>query len=1131
MSYYRRYQKPQDYKLPDKTLPVPKLSDFNGAQYYIRYKDEEHPNNDNTVFLRGIGNEKANVMFIAPSVFSEDASQISGEPGLLRSGAGLAFKRKCMDIGVDLNKEYFTTVCKYPLPLSFKNKPKSTDIKYCKPLLDEEIALVKPAIIVCLGKEAADFILNLKMSLRELEECWIYSQEYKCYVYIIDTIEKSYDNPELSEKLYLELKTLDRYYSALADDVSPKNIKQNYVKIEKEEDLKSWLSDMTAGGFKMFAVDCEWRGGTFVDGELRSVQFCWAPGKAVYLNFTDENARWMFDKPKKEIFKILADYFNNPEIKFIGHNFCADAVWLKNHIGIAYENKCYLDTMYAFQVADEYMDLKLEKLACKFTDMGRYDVDLLIWKKKNKGTAFNEIDGYGKIPTSILYPYGCGDVDATFRLASVALDRLDKDGTMQYYFNIRHPYVTESFADIMHTGIPIDSSDANRMRVAYLSCKVILEQLFHQKLLAEAKKLLFNKIKTFEYKVDKKEKYDEVIKAFNNISLSAEETSVMGKNMEASLSSFDEESDEENLKTEATASKKVSPTTTETLNKLTTIVKTNFGVKALMELLPFIEHYYRCKLCIFNHASAPDKMRWLFKVKCLTPIKTTKTNSEGAVKYWDEVEERDRSKYTWAVDKSVLQCYADEGDELAMLLLELTAVTTLTKTFLKGEDGGLQKFICSDGKLHPNLSCTESGRPRTFKPNILNIPKAVAQTTENGFRKMFKYLGLAEPENFDDISDESVEGYDEEKFNNVVNFVRKFFGIKETITIKDVLPRNIRWCFKAPKGYCFVDADYVSAEVFANAYLSNDKYLIDALTKPDYQFAMLKDPETGKEKRVRIAYIDEISLFSEDKKDLKLIHDINDPNLVRDENGELKHPKRDIYWELVESKYYMNTPREILEAEFNGHGRDVYRASGKVVNFSVAYGGGAKSITKKIELITKMKQSPDTGDRLITALEKQRPGCTAFKKKCEDLVTTQGYYQSPTGFKRHYVVPKADGFYSEHKINKIIAGLKREACNIPLQSLVADYLAVGTYKLNSSLKREGLEALVCLPFYDALYVVAKIKDRERVKQLIQECMSDTTYWDLAGGRLKLRLDFEVSKRLGNKPTKEELEEINNNEYN
>lgn len=82
--------------------------------------------------------------------------------------------------------------------------------------------------------------------------------------------------------------------------------------------------------------------------------------------------------------------------------------WLDHHVGIDMYRRISFDTMFAQHTLNEYADLKLERMAVRYTDLGRYDLELLLWKKAHK---FDEEDneGYGKVPdgtvSGILLPH------------------------------------------------------------------------------------------------------------------------------------------------------------------------------------------------------------------------------------------------------------------------------------------------------------------------------------------------------------------------------------------------------------------------------------------------------------------------------------------------------------------------------------------------------------------------------------------------------------------------------------------------------------------------------------------------------------------------------------------------------
>ena len=224
---------------------------------------------------------------------------------------------------------------------------------------------------------------------------------------------------------------------------------------------------VNADGDEILSVDGEWHGRQHIDGHLRSLQFAWTDSDAVYIKFRDEHNQFCFNMegaPSNEVVPIgttpswtedpppgLEDWAaslrldptilkfwnidedpdyasisqekrdelklyrqiggligkvtNRRNTKFVGHHYVADAVWMDRWLGLDVFGKCHLDTEFAQQTCDESSELKLERgISMKYTTLGRYDLDLVMWKKANKALCEN---GYGYIPDKILIPYAC----------------------------------------------------------------------------------------------------------------------------------------------------------------------------------------------------------------------------------------------------------------------------------------------------------------------------------------------------------------------------------------------------------------------------------------------------------------------------------------------------------------------------------------------------------------------------------------------------------------------------------------------------------------------------------------------------------------------------------------------------
>jgi DNA polymerase len=118
-----------------------------------------------TVFADGTG--RSRLMFVgeAPGA-DEDAS---GVPFVGRAGQLLT---KMIEAGMGLTREdvYIANVLKCRPPGN--RNPEPQEIASCRPYLDAQIDFVKPAILVALGKFAAQFLLETEEPITRLRGRW-----------------------------------------------------------------------------------------------------------------------------------------------------------------------------------------------------------------------------------------------------------------------------------------------------------------------------------------------------------------------------------------------------------------------------------------------------------------------------------------------------------------------------------------------------------------------------------------------------------------------------------------------------------------------------------------------------------------------------------------------------------------------------------------------------------------------------------------------------------------------------------------------------------------------------------------------------------------------------------------------
>jgi uracil-DNA glycosylase len=112
-----------------------------------------------TVF--GEGPAHAALMLVGET--AGDQEDVQGRPFV--GPAGRLLDRCLAEAGLDRKQAYVSNVVKHFkwVPRGKKRihgKPNAMEIRACKPWLDAEIALVKPAMIICLGATAAQALLG-----------------------------------------------------------------------------------------------------------------------------------------------------------------------------------------------------------------------------------------------------------------------------------------------------------------------------------------------------------------------------------------------------------------------------------------------------------------------------------------------------------------------------------------------------------------------------------------------------------------------------------------------------------------------------------------------------------------------------------------------------------------------------------------------------------------------------------------------------------------------------------------------------------------------------------------------------------------------------------------------------------
>jgi uracil-DNA glycosylase family 4 len=938
-----------------------------------------------------------------------------------------------------------------------------------------------------------------------------------------------------------------------------------------EEDRWPGLRD--EWGNPLLSVDAEWHGKTHIDGKLRTIQFAWSETEAVVIAFRDEKTEWSFEMgederpallsfelvppdegaPKLEgefkfvlgepefdaealgpnrngdsyspaVIEKMVEFANTPSMehiirgsrqigksdsvatvfkmtidaardklryaaigkklfatferikaRYIGHHFPADAPWMNYWLGMETYGKLEMDTEFAMQIVDESAELGLERLGMQFTNLGRYDFDLVMWKRENKELCQG---GYGFIPSSILYSYAAADVIVPYRAYPMIKRQMEAQRLWSYYRDMFGPFSSNVFVEFCMTGLPMNVEVMDQLRHLFTFAKDRLDKTFKRRMAADATRKLKSKF----------------IKEFGVLATKACLPLIEERNGEALRAAVKQ------MLLDA--------------GQLAEVPKWN----------KLLAHWEDSPA--FNIRSSDQMARWLFDFEGLTPIKSTNQRAKGLPSMaWEKVLElpADRqSLYKPAVDKQTLAILSEQLPAIDELL-NLNAVGNLSKAFLRepsvyvdedtGEETfmerGLHSWLQHDGRIHPQTSSTETGRPRTFFPNVLNWPavqnKRIALSVARCVQEAHEEGDL--PEN-----------------------LLRWAGMDS-----DDLP-TIRSCVQAPEGYVLVESDYATAEMVALAVISGDADLARILFEPDPEWALLKSKTHGASV-VRVAFADaKASGVPEDARNPEFIMHVwengtclgkvEESDLLRDENGAVLHARYDIHWSLIERTY--GKFREMMKAK-------IARNAAKVLNFSSAYGASENSLERKIEADTGVKPTPGTGERGLEAIRERQPRATEFLEEMAKVPKERGMYRAASGRIRHCLTHSAGSGVGWRTRNSIDSALGRELKNYPMQESVGATSARACNWLLKAYRRLGMKSRPMICLYDSVVTLAPLEERFLAARLHKICMSEINAWEYEDDRgkrtLRYSIDNEFNYRWSTRPTEADQQQLDDREWN
>jgi uracil-DNA glycosylase family 4 len=461
------------------------------------------------------GPEPCDVMVIGKMLQEDDLKQLRQ----FRAGYASFFLEHVRKADIMGTKNwYMTSAMKIIDPGEKSSALKPAWLAEFEHLLHQELRLVKPKYVLCVGADALKLLLGknhtldkvrgtvqeLKLDMRKCasdKEQWHTVKVMACE-HPNSVMRDQRKQPRFAKDI-ASFGTLIQGDTPGAEETG-----LDHRLITNELQLRKVIKDANSNNpSRLVAFDAEWEKqhpqnkGAY----LRCVQFSWAhkaaacialckPGgepsfkaikrdsngkpikKAGRLVFTVKNGR-------KVAFKLLQEYFSDKRL--VGHFGNADMEWLldagldiqKQFEAPKHWKDCKTkggwDTASMAHAVDETGVFNLTDQTLRLTRAPRYDVKLDAWKaeycRKNKLKA-SQLEGYGECPDNILYPYALYDADVTRRIALKYAKLLSKDA---YRLNCwKSFWITHRAApvalEITRTGLKINRNRLDRLTTVFM---------------------------------------------------------------------------------------------------------------------------------------------------------------------------------------------------------------------------------------------------------------------------------------------------------------------------------------------------------------------------------------------------------------------------------------------------------------------------------------------------------------------------------------------------------------------------------------------------------------------------------------------------------------------------------------
>lgn len=403
----------------------------------------------------GRGAKKAKIMFIQDCPNELDDKK--GVPFFGKSCDAIVRAMENRDINTD--DVYYTSIVKCP---AANEEPKPAQVSECQDILEAEIEVVDPDIIVPMGNKSLRFCIG-KVGLTKVRGN---AQEVEICGRTRIVLPTMHPRAVLRKPLYKDyiLKDMDTLKD-LCEHGMTEVLGVHYQYLETLEDCVKEITRLKQES-KILCFDLETTGKSpyMEDSKIVCISLTDKTHSGCVIPlYHHETPLWGYEIGT--VVKLLRDLLEDESIPKVAHNGKFDIEWLDYWLNIDVKNFSF-DTMLAhyLAVSEEQGTQGLKGLAWEFTDMGGYDNALDEERSKlPESIRYN----YDNIPWDVLKTYAVADVDCCLRLMEIFKPLIDENPKWSIVMSDIMIPGSYALRSIEENGMLFDSELAAHYRVTY----------------------------------------------------------------------------------------------------------------------------------------------------------------------------------------------------------------------------------------------------------------------------------------------------------------------------------------------------------------------------------------------------------------------------------------------------------------------------------------------------------------------------------------------------------------------------------------------------------------------------------------------------------------------------------------